>query len=222
MSLIKHELKTAVFDDGTHAVLRADPSKPRHIEVIATFYEAGHAWDYVQRHGSPAEERREQKQRGVRQAAKRRPMRSAAAKSQSTIRTGRKTPATVKPNAIAVAKAKPAAALRPKTASAAKPKSADTGISDRQMAVLKALRSLKDKKNRVEVPVAKIAYTSSVPLGSVHSILVSLEKKHMIRTERQGSPKASAVYEVFPAAPKSAGSLNGGRHRKAPQAQAAR
>jgi hypothetical protein len=90
------------------------------------------------------------------------------------------------------------------------------------MAVLKALRSLKDKKNRVEVPVAKIATASSVPLGSVHSILVSLEKKHMIRTERQGSPRASAIYEVLPASPKSTGSLNGGSHRKQPQAQASR
>jgi hypothetical protein len=90
------------------------------------------------------------------------------------------------------------------------------------MAVLKALRSLKDKKNRVEVPVARIAKASSVPLGSVHSILVSLEKKHMIRTERQGSPKASAIYEVIQTSPKSTGSLNGGSHRKPPHAQAAR
>jgi hypothetical protein len=221
MSRTKQELKTAVFEDGTHAVLRADPAKPRHIEVIATFYEAAHARDYVRRHGSPTEEHRQQNQPGVRQAAKRRPKRAAVAKSQSAIRAGRKTPSAIKPKAAAV-KRKPTAALRPTTASAAKPKTTETSVSDRQLAVLKALRSLKDKKNRVEVPVAKIAQASSVPLGSVHSILVSLEKKHMIRTERQGSPKASAIYEVLPALPKGAGSLNGGGHRKPPHTQAAR
>jgi DNA-binding MarR family transcriptional regulator len=113
------------------------------------------------------------------------------------------------------------AAVQPKPA-ATKPKSTEAGFSDRQMAVLRALRSLKDKKNRVEVPVAKIAQTSSVPLGSVHSILASLEKKHMIKTERQGSPKASAIYEVLPASPKSTRSLNGGSHRKVPHTPAAR
>src|SRR5262249_1398337 len=111
---------------------------------------------------------------------------------------------------------------QPKSPPAAKPKTTETGVSERQMAVLKALRSLKDKKNRVEVPVARIAKVSSVPLGSVHSILVSLEKKHMIKTERRGSAKFSAIYKVLPASPKSAGSLNGGSHRKQPHAQAAR
>jgi DNA-binding transcriptional ArsR family regulator len=218
MSRTKHELKTAVFDDGTHAVLRADPARPRHMEVIATFYEVAHARDYVRRHSSPAEEHREQRRPSVRQAAKRPLRRAAAAKSRSSIKIERKTPATVKPRAAAAVKTKRPAAHRPKSASAVKPKTAETGVSDRQLAVLKALRSLKDKKNRVEVPVARIAKASSVPLGSVHSILVSLEKKHMIKTERQGSPKASAIYEILPTAAKITPSLNAGSHRKPPQA----
>jgi hypothetical protein len=221
MSRTKHELKTAVFEDGKHAVLRADPAEPRHLEVIATFFEVAHARDYVRRYSSFTEERRELKRPSVGRAAKRWPRR-AAAKSQSATRTERKTPSTIKPRAAAVVKTKRTAALHPKTASALKSKTPAVDMSDRQMAVLKALRSLKDKKNRVEVPVAKIAKASSVPLGSVHSILVSLEKKHMIRTERQGSPKASAIYEVLQTSPKSTGSLNGGSHRKPPHAQAAR
>jgi DNA-binding transcriptional ArsR family regulator len=215
MSRTKHELRTAVFQDGTHAVLRADPAKPRHMEVIATFYEAAHARDYIQRHGASAQEHHEVKRRPtLRQAAKRRPKQAAAAKTQSATRTERKAQATAHPKPATKVAPKRPAAVQPKSAAAAKTKSTQAGFSDRQLAVLKALRSLKDKKNRVEVPVAKIAQTSSVPLGSVHSILASLEKKHMIKTERQGSPKASAVYEVLP------GSLNGGSHRK--QLQAAR
>jgi hypothetical protein len=222
MSRTRHELKTAVFQDGTHAVLRADPAKPRHLEVIATFYEVAHARDYVRRHSAPANHHREETRPAVTKTAKRRPKQAAAAKTQSAIRSERKAPATAAhPKPVPKIATKRPAAVQSKSATAAKPKSTEAVFSDRQLAVLKALRSLKNKKNRVEVPVAKIAQTSSVPLGSVHSILASLEKKHMIKTERQGSPKASAIYEVLPASPKSAGSLNGG-HRKPPHTQAAR
>ena len=31
--------KTAVLDDGSHAVVRTDPAKPRFLEVIAIFYD---------------------------------------------------------------------------------------------------------------------------------------------------------------------------------------
>jgi DNA-binding transcriptional ArsR family regulator len=222
MSRNKHELKTAIFDDGTHAVLRADPVKPRHMEVIATFYQAAHARDYVRRHSTPSEQHRKEQRPSARRAAKRRPRQAAAAKFQSATQTGRPTPPRANPKTAAKAATKRPAAVQPKSAPAAKPKTTEAGISDRQMAVLRALRSLKDKKNRVEVPVAKIAKASSVPLGSVHSILASLEKKHMIRTQRQGSPKASAIYEVLQTSPKRTGSLNGGSHLKPPHAQAAR
>src|SRR5262249_31725052 len=117
------------------------------MEVIANFYEVAHARDYVRRHSSPAEEHREQRRPSVRQAAKRPLTRAAAAKSRPSIKTERKTPATVKPKSATEVKTNRPAAYRPKTASAAKPKTAETGVSDRQLAVLKALRSLKDKKN---------------------------------------------------------------------------
>jgi sugar-specific transcriptional regulator TrmB len=79
-----------------------------------------------------------------------------------------------------------------------------------------------DKQHRVEAKTAELAKASAVPLGSLHSILVSLEKKHMIKTERQGSPKNPAIYQVLEASRKAAGTLNGVVHSKAPQAQAAR
>jgi sugar-specific transcriptional regulator TrmB len=77
-----------------------------------------------------------------------------------------------------------------------------------------------DKKNRVEAKAIDLAKASSVPLGSLHSILVSLEKRQMIRTERQGSPKFSAIYEVLETSQKSRRSLNGTVHSEAAAAQA--
>jgi DNA-binding MarR family transcriptional regulator len=220
MSRNKHELKIAIFDDGTHAVLRADPANPRHMEVIATFYQVVNARDYVRRHSAPAEQHHEEKRPSVRPAAKRRLRHAAAAKSRSATRTEGRRPSAE--NRAAEAAAKRPAAAQLKSAPAAKPKTTEAGVSDRQMAVLKALRTLKNKRNRVEVPVARIAKVSSVPLGSVHSIIASLEKKHMIRTERRGSAKFSAIYEILPASQKSAGSLNGGSRRRQPHAQVAR
>src|SRR5215471_20323620 len=97
MSRHKHELRTAIFDDGTHAVLRADPAKPRHMEVIATFYQAVHARDYVRRHSAPAEEHREERRPGVRPAVKRRRRLAAAAKSRPATKTERTAPSTSNP-----------------------------------------------------------------------------------------------------------------------------
>ena len=95
-------------------------------------------------------------------------------------------------------------------------------MSERQAAVLKALRTIMDKQNRVEVKTAELAKASTVPLGSVHSILVSLEKKQLIRTERQGSPKFSAIYEVLEVSPKNTRTLNGVVTGKEANAQAVR
>src|SRR5712675_1009957 len=87
-------------------------------------------------------------------------------------------------------------------ASKAKPQASEpikysaTDVSERQLAVLDALRSLMDNKNLVEVRSAELAKASSIPLGSLHSVLASLEKKNMITTERQGTAKLRAIYEV--------------------------
>jgi hypothetical protein len=214
MASSKHELKTAVFEDGTHAVLRADAANPLRMELIATFYDAAHAKDYVRLH-SPAEEHREVKRDAARQAAKGTPKRTSAAKPveapkatakplsvTSPRRTSDAKPkraAEVRVKPTPKAKAKPAAAAQVKPAAEAKLQNGAAELSERQTAVLKALRTLKDKRNCVEARAAELAKASSVPLGSLHSILVSLEKKHLIKTERQGSPKHSAIYQVLAA-----------------------
>jgi hypothetical protein len=209
----KHELKTAIFEDGTHAVLRADPANPRLMEVIATFYHAAHAHDYV-RFQSPASEKHQQERPIVKRAAKTNSRQGSKARPKQLPAARPKQTIEAKPKRAAKAAAKPAPA--------AKPENAATELSSRQAAVLKALRSLMDKKNRVEVKAAELAKASSVPLGSLHSILVSLEKKHMIRTERQGSPKFSAIYEILETSRKSTRSLNGAVHGRAAHAQATR
>jgi hypothetical protein len=220
MSSNKQELKTAVFEDGTHAVLRADAGNPRFMEVIATFYDAAHARDYV-RFQSPSSGNHQEVRRppvkraakvNLKQPSKAEPKQSPAAEPKLVIEA--------KPKRVTKAKAK--AKAKTKTAPEAKSESGAAGISDRQAAVLKALRTLMDKKNRVEAKAADLAKASSVPLGSLHSILVSLEKKRMIRTERQGSPKFSAIYEVLDTSKKSTRSLNGAVHTKAVHAQATR
>jgi uncharacterized membrane protein len=208
----KHELKTAIFEDGTHAVLRADPANPRLMEVIATFYSAAHAHDYV-RFQKPASEEHREAMPIVKRAAKVNSKQASKVKPKQLPAASSKQTVEAKPKRAAKAKAKPAPEAKSENAAAE--------LSGRQAAVLKALRSLMDKKNRVEVKAAELAKASSVPLGSLHSILVSLEKKQMIRTERQGSPKFSAIYEVLETARKSTRSLNGAVHGRAVQAQAA-
>ena len=47
MASNKHEFKTAIFEDGSCVVLRVDPSQPHFMEVIASFYDAARARDYV-------------------------------------------------------------------------------------------------------------------------------------------------------------------------------
>jgi uncharacterized membrane protein len=217
----KHELKTAIFEDGTHVVLRHDRANPRLLEVIATFYEAAHARNYVRFQAGPSEERQEQRPHIVKQAAPVKRKQASAAKAAKASGAGPNRLPESGPKRASETKAKRAAEAQVKPASQAKGQNVSE-LSERQAAVLKALRSLMDKKNRVEAKVAELAKASSVPLGSLHSILVSLEKKHMIRTERQGSPKFPAIYEVLEASRKSTRSLNGVVHSNAAQAQAAR
>jgi DNA-binding transcriptional ArsR family regulator len=206
----KSELKTAIFDDGTCAVLRADRTSPRLLEVIATFYEATHAQDYVRSQASAAEAPQEEKPRIVKQVAPRKRKKTSANKRSLISRTGPNQPPRSGPGRASETKPKRAAKLQAAPPPQAKRPIAAAGLSGRQESVLKALRSLMDKKHRVEARVAELAKASSVPLGSLHSILVSLEKRRMIRTERQGSPKLAAIYEVLETSRKSTRSLNGG------------
>jgi hypothetical protein len=79
----------------------------------------------------------------------------------------------------------------------AEPTEIDPGLTTRQSAVLGALRSKMDDKNSVEIKAAILAEAAQIPLGSLHSVLVSLEKKQLIATTRAGTPRSSAVYQVL-------------------------
>jgi sugar-specific transcriptional regulator TrmB len=46
-------------------------------------------------------------------------------------------------------------------------------------------------------PVAGLAEAANIPLGSLHSILQSLEKKGLIKNTRSGSARAPAAYQVL-------------------------
>ncbi len=79
----------------------------------------------------------------------------------------------------------------------AKPTGDVSGLSERQTAVLKALRAKMDKDNIVAAKAAELAGAASIPLGSLHSVLQSLEKKQLIKAVRAGSARAPAVYQVL-------------------------
>jgi hypothetical protein len=69
-------------------------------------------------------------------------------------------------------------------------------LSARQSAVLGALRAKMDANKQVEAKAAVLAEAANVPLGSLHSILQSLEKKGLIKNTRAGSARAPAAYQV--------------------------
>ncbi len=87
-------------------------------------------------------------------------------------------------------------ATRKRIVEAAKPE-LSSDLTDRQSAVLNALRSKMDDANRVQSKAVALAETASIPLGSLHSVLQSLEKRQLIHTERAATPKAPAVYQVL-------------------------
>ena len=72
-----------------------------------------------------------------------------------------------------------------------------TDLSERQSAVLEALRAKMNDNNRVEIRAAVLAGAANTPLGSLHSVLQSLEKKQLILTTRPGSVRAPAVYQIL-------------------------
>ena len=174
-----HEFKTAIFEDGSCVVLRVDPSQPYFMEVVASFYDAERARDYA---------RFENDQQGEHQEDA--PINEPASKPKAPASKAKPQPA------------EPISKAKPKASEPIKDPATD--LSERQLAVLNALRSLMDKKNLVEVRSAELAKASSIPLGSLHSVLASLEKKNMIRTERQGSAKFRAIYKVLGTPRKSA------------------
>ena len=63
--------------------------------------------------------------------------------------------------------------------------------------MLNALRSKMDENKQVEAKAAVLAEAAQIPLGSLHSVLGSLEKKQLIVNTRPGTPRAPAVYQVL-------------------------
>jgi hypothetical protein len=144
------KFKAVAFEDGTHAVVRTDPSKPHFLEVVAAFYDASRARDYADAENHQASEQ----QRSI-------------APSPSPKKEG----------AVATEGA--------------------PELSQRQRAVLEALRTKMNGSNLVEVKAAVLAEAAKIPLGSLHSVLQSLEKKQLIKTARAGSARAPAAYQVL-------------------------
>jgi len=70
-------------------------------------------------------------------------------------------------------------------------------LSARQSAVLEALRAKMDANEQVEAKAAVLAEAANVPLGSLHAVLQSLEKKGLIKATRAGSARAPAAYQVL-------------------------
>ena len=70
-------------------------------------------------------------------------------------------------------------------------------LSARQSAVLGALRARMDENGQVAARSAELAEAAQIPLGSLHSVLQSLEKKQLIKTARTGSAREPAVYQVL-------------------------
>ena len=77
------------------------------------------------------------------------------------------------------------------------PNGVGPGLTERQGAVLETLRAKAGEDNLVEIKGAELAEAANIPLGSVHSIIQSLEKKKCILTTRQGSAHSPAVYQVL-------------------------
>ena len=77
------------------------------------------------------------------------------------------------------------------------PNGVGPGLTERQSAVLETLRAKADEDNLVEIKGAELADAANIPLGSVHSIVQSLEKKKCILTTRPGSAHSPAVYQVL-------------------------
>jgi hypothetical protein len=79
----------------------------------------------------------------------------------------------------------------------AKPNGVTSELSARQSAVLNALRAKMNENKQVEAKAAELAEAAQIPLGSLHSVLGSLEKKQLIVNTRAGSPRSPAVYQVL-------------------------
>jgi hypothetical protein len=148
--------KTVALDDGTFAVVRTDPNKPRVLEMVAIFYDAARARKY-------AELENDQFAEAPIEPLPPSPVETASTTEEEGIEQNGVSPE----------------------------------LTQRQGAVLETLRAKADEQNLVEIKGAELAEAASIPLGSVHSIIQSLEKKKCIQTTRPGSAHSPAVYQVL-------------------------
>jgi uncharacterized membrane protein len=162
--------RTVEIETETFAVVRTDPAKPLVLEIVATFYDAARAQEYAVR------------QNGQRSALQQEVVLEPAPKVST----------------LAPKSAEKSAPQKAQSKKAEPESAADTAdLTDRQNAVLNALRSKMNVDKSVETKAAVLADAAGVPLGSLHSILQSLEKKELIRNTRAGSAKTPAAYQVF-------------------------
>ncbi len=167
--------RTVEIETGTFAVVRTDDAKPPILEVVATFYDSERAQDYAARENAlPSAPQ----QAGARAAAPKAAPKRAPEPAQKSA------PKAAAKNA-APKKDEPGLATE------------TTDLTDRQNAVLGALRVMMDGDKSVEAKATTLAEAAKVPLGSLHSILQSLEKRELIRNTRTGSAKAPAIYQVL-------------------------
>jgi uncharacterized membrane protein len=158
------------IEAGTFAVVRTDGASPRIFEVVATFYDASRAEEYAAKENAQS--------------------------SEQQLATAPKSAPKAAPSPALKLVQKSASKSAPKKKAEPEPTTAED-LTDRQNAVLKALRSKMDSDKSVESKAAELADAAGIPLGSLHSILQSLEKKELIRNTRAGSAKAPAVYQVL-------------------------
>ena len=178
-------LKVVALEDGSSAVVRIDPANPRLLEVVATFYDAARAQEYAQLAAVEEPE----------------PVTRVSAQLRGVQKPVPVAKVSTKPTRVQ--KREPAAKVsEPKLSKAANGHKAEApgatlDLSTRQSAVLNALRSKMDENKQVEAKASVLADAAKIPLGSLHSVLGSLEKKHLIVNTRPGTPRAPAVYQVL-------------------------
>jgi hypothetical protein len=186
-------LKVIALEDGSSSVVRIDPTNPRLLEVVATFYDAARAQRYVQmtevQETEPVAKVPEPKLPVAKASEPKLPVAKVSEPKLPKTSNGQK--------AAPVAKVS-----EPKLPKAANGKSVEANgaaldLSTRQSAVLNALRSKMDENKQVEAKASVLAEAAKIPLGSLHSVLGSLEKKQLIVNRRPGTPRAPAVYQVL-------------------------
>lgn len=165
-------LKVVALENGSTAVVKIDPKNPRLLEVVATFFDADRAEHYVK-------------------------LVTDAAPAQVSTNGNAHAEPVAAPSQKVTKPVAPVAAKNTAPKNTAPVNGISLELSARQSAVLNALREKMDENQQVEAKAAALAEAARIPLGSLHSVLGSLEKKQLIQNTRPGTPRAPAVYQVL-------------------------